>query len=121
MLFRSNVAAIQTKVLSGSAYLVSLTVQAKAVNLSQASQLWLLGTLRTQAGGGPLTKVMVIPSYGVNEKGQIIQTIQLSAVYTPSTDNEKLTISVTEKSGKKIGSLVGTIQLTKIQLQGLSA
>jgi hypothetical protein len=116
-----NVSTINTKVVPGSSYLISATIQAKAVNISQTAQLALRASLKAQTGGGKLTQLMITPTRGLDRNGKIIQTLQISALYTPAIVDEKLSLSVTEKTKKKMQPLMGSIQLTKVNVQTISS
>jgi hypothetical protein len=119
LIFKSdNTSVIKTKVEEGKSYLVNLTLQAKAKNLNESSQLLLIANLKSAAAGS-LSQLILIPSYGVNQLGEIVQTVQLTGLFQPSTDAESLTLSVTEKMKRKILGLTGVIQLTKVNAQVL--
>jgi hypothetical protein len=95
---------------------VNLTLSAKATNLNASSQLLIMANLRA-ASSGSLTQVMAIPSHGVNQLGEVVQTLQLSGLFQPSNDSESLLLSVTEKMKRAITGLSAVIQLTKINAQ----
>ena len=119
LIFKSdNTSVIKTKVEEGKSYLVNLTLQAKAKNLNESSQLLLIANLKSAAAGS-LSQLILIPSHGVNQLGEIVQTVQLTGLFQPSRDAESLTLSVTEKMKKKILGLIGVIQLTKVNAQVL--
>jgi hypothetical protein len=119
LIFKSdNTSVIKTKVEEGKSYLVNLTLQAKAKNLNESSQLLLIANLKSAAAGS-LSQLILIPSLGVNQLGEIVQTVQLTGLFQPSRDAESLTLSVTEKMKKKILGLTGVIQLTKVNAQVL--
>jgi hypothetical protein len=108
-----------TKVLAGSAYKVQITVHARAANMKDSSRLFI--QVLTKAGsGGKLSQVVSSLGYGINSKGQIIQTSQLVGIFTPVVDSEALKISVSELRKKKLSSLTGVIELTKVKLQLLA-
>jgi hypothetical protein len=94
---------------------VSITVQAKAANLTQTAQL-LLKLVAITSSGGSLTQVVVVPSIGVNSKGEIVETTKLVGIFQPKVDKENLSISITEKNGRKMLGLIGIIELTKVKL-----
>ena len=105
----------------GSSYLISATIQAKAVSISQTSQLALKASLKPQTGGGKLSQILVIPTRGLDANGKIVQTLQISALYKPAIENEKLSLSVTEKSKKKMQPLKGIIQITKVNVEDITS
>jgi hypothetical protein len=100
-------------------YMLSVVVSAKAANLNQASQLWLKLISKT-GGSSKITNVIIVPSHGVNDKGETVQTLELTGVFTAGIDNEVLKFEVQDKSGKKIMALTGIVELTKIQLTPLT-
>jgi hypothetical protein len=110
---------ISTRVKAGEAYLVGLVVQARAKNVADATKLALRAVLNAETTNGKITQVMVIPTSGTNGNGQIVQTLQISALFTPSKDNETIKLTISERTSKLIVGLVGNIQLTKIKLQPL--
>jgi hypothetical protein len=119
LIFKSdNTSVIKTKVEEGKSYLVNLTLQAKAKNLNESSQLLLIANLKSAAAGS-LSQLILIPSHGVNQRGEIVQTVQLTGLFQPSVDAESLSLSVTEKLKRAISGLSGVIQLTKINAQVL--
>jgi hypothetical protein len=99
--------------------MLSVIVSAKAANLNQSSQLWLKLISKTGASS-KITNVIIVPSHGVNDKGETVQTLELTGVFTAGIDNEVLRFEVQDKSGKKIRALTGIIQLTKSQLTPLT-
>jgi DNA-binding protein HU-beta len=99
--------------------MVTFTVQAKAQNLSQTSQLQVAVGLKP-SGAGKLTQVISIPTHGVNEKGEVVQTIQVTGLFTPATASESIAVSVTEAKKRALRSIVGVVQLVKVKLQVVS-
>ena len=96
--------------------MINLTLQAKAKNLNESAQLLLIANLKA-ASNGSLTQLILVPSHGVNQLGEIVQTIQLTGLFQPSSDAEALSLSVTEKMKRTILGLTGVIQLTKVNAQ----
>jgi hypothetical protein len=60
---------------------------------------------------------MSVPSHGVNSKGEIVQTTQVTGLFTPAVGSEGVSIVLKEVNGKAIRSLVGVAQLVKVKLQ----
>jgi hypothetical protein len=60
---------------------------------------------------------MSVPSHGVNSKGEIVQTTQVTGLFTPAVDSEGVSIALREVNGKQIRALVGVAQLVKVNLQ----
>jgi hypothetical protein len=114
-----NLAQIPTKVESGKSYLLNLTVQARAKNLSESAQLLIIPELKG-VNSGLLSQLLVLPSHGVNEKGEIVQTIQITGLFQPKVDSETLTLTVTEKLRRNLSGLIGVVQLTKVNVQVLN-
>jgi hypothetical protein len=96
--------------------MVTFTVQAKAQNLSQTSQLQVAVGLKP-SGAGKLTQVISIPTRGVNEKGEVVQTLQVTGLFTPADASESIDVSVTEVKERALRSIVGVVQLVKVKLQ----
>jgi hypothetical protein len=113
---KKGISAVTTKVRAGSAYKIQITIQARAANLNATSRL-LIRLITKASSGGTLSQVVSVPGYGVNSKGQIIQTTQLVGIFTPKVDSEVLNVSVSELRKKKLKGLTGIIELTKVKLQ----
>jgi hypothetical protein len=64
---------------------------------------------------------MITPTRGLDRNGKFIQTLQISALYRPAIVDEKLSLSVTERTKKKMQPLVGNIQLTKVNVQDIGS
>jgi hypothetical protein len=96
--------------------MVTLTIQGRAASLSQTAQLRIAIALSAKSGG-TFTQVMSVPSHGVNSKGEIVQTTQVTGLFTPAVGSERVKIALREVNGKKIRSLVGVAQLVKVKLQ----
>jgi hypothetical protein len=119
LIFNSNnTTVIGTKVEKGKSYLVNLTLQAKAKNLTASSQLLLVTSLKAVSASS-LSQIIAIPSFGVNQLGEIVQTVQITGLFQPSKDSETLNLAVTEKTKRAISGLTGVIQLTKVNAQVL--
>jgi UDP-N-acetylmuramyl tripeptide synthase len=101
---------------AGSTYLIQLSIQAKAANLNDTSQLLMQLTAKGLAGGS-ITQVVLVPAHGVNSKGEVVQTTQLFGLFQPKADNENLNVVVVEKNGKKLYALSGVVELTKAKVQ----
>jgi hypothetical protein len=114
-----NQATLSTKVEVGSSYQMTITVQAKASNLLQTAQLKLLVSLAAKSGG-TLTQILSIPSTGINAKGEIVQTTQITGVFTPSAAAESVSVSAKDLDGRTVRSLSAVVQLVKIKLQVVS-
>jgi len=65
----------------------------------------------------------LVPTHGVNSRGQVIQNYQLTAIYSPAVNNGVVQVSVTEAKKRGLVNLVGNIQLTKanVSLLGTDA
>jgi hypothetical protein len=100
--------------------MLKISIQAKAANLSQTAQL--LMQMSAQAiAGGTITQVIVVPTMGVNSKGEVVETTQLTGIFQAQSDNESLKLSVSELTGKKIFGLSGVIELVKARVQIIGA
>ncbi|CAB4775092.1 unannotated protein [freshwater metagenome] len=105
---------MKTGVLKDNYYLVHVTIQARAAKLSEAAALWLSAKMASTVPGSKFSNIIVLPSHGINDKGQIIQTLQVSGLFRAGEDAADLGVTLSEKSGKKLTSLTGVIELTKI-------
>jgi hypothetical protein len=107
---------LSTRVELGASYLLTLTVQGRAASLSQTAQLKIVASISAKSGGA-LQQITSIPGYGVNDKGEIIQTVIVTALFTPAISSEALSISIKERDKRTIKSLVGVAQLVKVKLE----
>jgi hypothetical protein len=112
----TNSGIFTTKVAQGNAYMIQIVVQARPANLNEATQL-LMQVIAKPTSGGSLSQFVSILSHGMNEKGQVVQTTEVTALYRPGSDNESLNIQVLEKNKKKLLGLSGVIELTKAKVQ----
>ena len=100
--------------------MIQISIQAKAANLNDTSQLLMQLSVKSTAGGN-ITQVILVPAHGVNSIGEVVQTAQLLGVFQPKTDHESLTVKVVEKNGKKLSALSGVVELTKAKVQILGS
>ena len=65
--------------------------------------------------------MIIVPTQGINSKGQSIQTLNVTGILYAGTDFEAINLSLVESSGKKITSTTGVIELTKINYQPMTS
>jgi hypothetical protein len=109
-----NEASVTTVSVSGKTYLISFTVQTRAANIKDASKLALNTALSSTISSTKFTQIVVVPSTGLNSRGQVVQTLQVSGLYLPGSDNEKIKVVLTEANAKKVTSIVGNMTLTLV-------
>jgi hypothetical protein len=99
---------------SGKSYLINFTVQSRAANIADSSKLALNAALSTTVSGTKFAQLVIIPSTGLNSRGQVVQTLQVSGLYLPDSSNEKIKVSLTEANSKKVTGIVGNLTLTLV-------
>jgi hypothetical protein len=99
--------------MAGAYYVFNAVVQVRAANLSEVSQLRVTVDVKAMEADSKFLQVLLIPTHGVNSRGQVIQNYQLTAIYAPGVDNGVVQVSVTEAKRRGLINLVGNIQLTK--------
>jgi hypothetical protein len=109
-----NEATVTTNSVSGKSYLINFTVQSRAANIADSSKLALNAALSTTVSGTKFAQLVIVPSTGLNSRGQVVQTLQVSGLYLPDSSNEKIKVSLTEANSKKVTGIVGKLTLTLV-------
>jgi hypothetical protein len=120
LLFSSkNEASVTTTAVAGKAYEVSFTVQTRAANIADASKLALNAALSATNANSKFAQLVIVPSTGLNSRGQVVQTLQVTGLYLPGSDNEKIKVSLTEAKAKPVSGIVGNMTLTLVNVTQL--
>jgi hypothetical protein len=112
---------ISTSVSSGNYYMIKMTIQARALNASDNGRLSLSSTLKLSSAESKLQQMIIVPTQGVNSRGQIVQTLQVTGVLYAGIDFEKIDLALKDSNGKKLTSTTGVIELTKIKYQPVTS
>jgi hypothetical protein len=97
--------------------MVKMTLQARALNAADNGKLALSSTFKLSNVESKLQQMIIVPTQGLNSRGQIVQTLQVSGVLYAGVDFETIDLALNERASKRLTGTTGVIELTKINYQ----
>jgi hypothetical protein len=112
---------LKTALLAKTTYRFNVTVTVAAKHASDNNRLQLRMAILGSNSKSAITNGFITTTSGVANNGTPMQNIRYEGFFTPKTDNEALTVAITETKHRQIVVARGGVEFSKVQFGGVVA